>query len=442
MDNTQILYLAGAFLLGFIIAWFAGRGGPKRAAEEAVAETESVRRKMKSVEGDLRKAQGQVKENLSTLDQMTSDKENLVKMLKASEQGLTDASAELNRLTDALADADAARLLLVTELDQARNALSGARTQVSTLQAEINAIAEAAVEVVEEVESTALAERDETDLLSDRLVELESQLALARATADRLAEKEVLVSAELFLRRREYKDIVAGGEDAVAAALAARDRAITDTQTELDYMRRDLSMLTSAGAQLAAALEQRNSEYSVLVNRVAVDETARLTARALSTTAEEDAGEDAGDESADGPDLAVELAARTAELDELKGEHESLQALLEEAISERNALQQQLEERTSALDGLNGKMAATLAELSAIAAEKDNLVQQVQQRSAIISDMLNKIGAYEAQLRTLVATVAQAPRNGATDTSVDQGEAENGDALPGAQEGEGETHVS
>ena len=122
MDTTQILYLAGAFLLGFIIAWFAGRGGPTRAAEEAAAETDTVRRKLSTAESDLRKTQGQLKENLTSLDQLATDKDNLVKMLRTSEQGLSDAGAELDRLNAALNETHDARLLLETELEQARRA--------------------------------------------------------------------------------------------------------------------------------------------------------------------------------------------------------------------------------------------------------------------------------------------------------------------------------
>jgi septal ring factor EnvC (AmiA/AmiB activator) len=135
MDTTQILYLAGAFLLGFIIAWFAGRGGPKRAAEEAAAETDTVRRKLSTAESDLRKTQGQLKENLATLDQVNADKENLVKMLRTSEQGLSDAGATLDSLTAELAVARDANLLQQTELSHARDALTVARSQIVELTA-------------------------------------------------------------------------------------------------------------------------------------------------------------------------------------------------------------------------------------------------------------------------------------------------------------------
>ncbi|MCB0149833.1 MAG: hypothetical protein KDE01_19580, partial [Caldilineaceae bacterium] len=67
---------------------------------------------------------------------------------------------------------------------------------------------DAAAEVAEEVEETAIVEHAVNDELAARMTELESELALARATADRLAEKQVLVSAELYLKRREYSDII------------------------------------------------------------------------------------------------------------------------------------------------------------------------------------------------------------------------------------------
>jgi len=449
MDNTQILYLAGAFLLGFIIAWFAGRGGPTRAAEEAAAETESVRRKLRTVENDLRKVEGQQKENLATLDQMAADKANLVKLLKASEQGLTEASAELNRLHTALRSSRDTQLQLKAELAHTRGALSVARMRGAALATEIEAastIAAQAAAIAETAETTALAERAETDGIAERMVALESELALARATAERLAEKEVLVSAELFLRRREYNDIVAGGEDAVAAALAARDRAIADAQNQLDYMRRDLSMLTAAGAQIAAALEKRNSEYAVLLDRVAIDETARLTAPAALTTAADTEATEPLIATIDLPDLQAELDARTAELDELKNEHENLKAALEEAIAVRATLQQQIEERISEVEGLNGKITAAQSQLLALADEKAALVKRLTERESVVSGMLDKIGAYDAQLRGILAAVAQSAANGATDESAAQTAAEDVEAVsvaqPVAQEEEGETHVS
>ena len=325
MDTTQILYLVGAFVLGFVIAWFAGRGGPKRAAEEAAAETQSVRSKLRTVESDLQKTQGQQKENLASLDQLSAEKSNLVAMLKTSETSLTDAGVEIQRLTSALSDAQSDGLLLQTELSQARSALGEARTQVMALTAALDA----AAEVVEEVEETAIVEHNVNDELAARMTELESELALARATADRLAEKQVLVSTELYLKRREYSDIIGAGDDAVVSALAARDQALFEAQTEMDYMRRDLSMLTAAGAQLADALQKRSEDYEGLMHRLVTSESAvralpevslataaatALVAEAAPETAaraEEAPAEEVAEEA--GPDLAAELEARAAE---------------------------------------------------------------------------------------------------------------------------------
>ncbi len=453
MDNTLILYLAGAFLLGFIIAWFAGRSGPSRAAEEAVAESESVRRKLRTAENDLRKTEGQLKDNLATLDQMAADNENLVKLLKASEQGLTEASAELSRLHSALRISRDVELQLRAELEHTRGALSVARARSAELAAEEAATIEAAVEIAEaaeETEITALAERVETAAMAERVAALESELALARATAERLAEKEVLASAELYLRRREYGDIVAGGEDAITAALAARDRAIADAQNQLDYMRRDLSMLTAAGAQIAAALEQRNSEYAVLLDRAAIAETARLTAAIALPAASSaeataaDTGAESGAEPGavvDLPDLQAELDARVAELDELKSEHENLKAALEEAIAARAALQQQLDERAGEIEGLNGAISAAQAQLAALSADKESLLQRLAERSSLISGLLDKIGAYDGQLRSILATVAQPASNGNADAQTAESAAD-GEAQNAAQQEEGETNVN
>jgi chromosome segregation ATPase len=440
MDTTQILYLAGAFLLGFIIAWFAGRGGPTRAAEEAVAETDAVRRKLSSAESDLRKTQGQVKENLASLDQLAADKDNLVKMLRTSEQGLSDAGAEIDRLTLALNEAHDARLLQETELAQARGALTDARSQVASLTTRLDAAAEIALEASQVAEIAILAEQAESDEAAVRMAELESQLALARATAERLAEKEALVAAEVLLRRREYRDILTGGEDGMVAALATRDQALANAQTQLDYMRRDLSMLTSAGAQLAVTLEQRNGEYDNLLNRlVAKDSAVRALpevslAAAAAPAADRLAGEPVVSAVAEaGPDLQAELAARAAELDEIKQEYENLRAALEQAIADRNDLQGQLDTRLGAIEELNGKVAEGQSALETLGAEKAGLLNRLSARAAVMSTVLAKIGGFDEELRGLAATVAQAANH---DSAAQQEPAAT------TQQEEGETHAS
>ncbi len=442
MDTTQILYLAGAFLLGFIIAWFAGRGGPTRAAEEAVAETDAVRRKLSSAESDLRKTQGQVKENLTSLDQLAADKDNLVKMLRTSEQGLSDAGAEIDRLSLALNGAHDARLLLETELAQARGALTDARTQVTSLNTQLGTAAEDALEAIQVAETAILAEQTENNEAALRMAELESQLALARATAERLAEKEALVAAEVLLRRREYRDILTGGEDGMVTALATRDQALANAQTQLDYMRRDLSMLTSAGAQLAVTLEQRNGEYDNLLNRLvaresavrALPEVSLAAAVAAAPAADRLAGEPAVSAVAEaGPDLQAELAARAAELDEIKQEYENLRTALEQAIADRNDLQGQLDTRLGAIEALNGKVAEGQSALEALGTEKAGLLNRLSARAVVMSTVLAKIGSFDEELRGVVATVAQAANH---DSAAQQEPAAT------THQEEGETHAS
>lgn len=442
MDTTQILYLAGAFLLGFIIAWFAGRGGPQRAAAEAAAETDTVRRKLSNVESDLRKTQGQLKENLATLDQLAADKNNLVKMLRTSEQGLSDAGATLERLSAEVASARDANLLLRTELGHTRDALTVARSQIAQLAAQLQAAAAATVagaeahdEAGEPSESAALAGQSQQEENSMRIAELESQLALARATAERLAEKEALVSAELLLRRREYRDVVAGGEDAIVAALAARDQALANAQTQLDYMRRDLSMLTAAGAQMAAALEQRTREYDAVRDRLVMHETTRALPEvslaaapaALAATETEEAA------AAGAPDLAAELAARTAELDELKQGYDDLKRALEAAVAARDELAGQLAAHQQQIETLNSQIAAGQRIAESLTAERDALMQKLTARAAVIETLLARISTFDEQLRSLIAARSQAENHNAAEPVTTE---------IASQEEKGETHVA
>ena len=439
MDTTQILYLAGAFLLGFIIAWFAGRGGPTRAAEEAAAETDTVRRKLSTAESDLRKTQGQLKENLTSLDQLATDKDNLVKMLRTSEQGLSDAGAELDRLNAALNETHDARLLLETELEQACGALTDARGQIAGLMEKLDHVEEAASEASEAAETAITVEQNTNEESAARMAELEGQLALARATAERLAEKEVLASAELYLRRREYRDIVAGGEDAIVGALATRDQSLTTTQIQLDYMRRDLSMLTSAGAQLAVTLEQRNQEYDNLRNRLVAERTdvRALPEVSLASAAAMPEDKNAAAPAAEaGPDLQAELEARAAELDELKQEYDELKAALDQAIAERDDLQSQFDARLGDIEALNGKVTDSQQALQAVAAEKDDLLSRLAARAAIINTMLSKIGDFDEELRSIVPATEQTANHGAATTTQQVASAAT------TQEEEGETHAS
>lgn len=439
MDTTQILYLAGAFLLGFIIAWFAGRGGPKRAAEEAAAETDTVRRKLSNVESDLRKTQGQLKENLASLDQLSADKENLVKMLRTSEQGLSDAGATLEHLTAELAAARDANLLQQTELGHARDALTVARSQIIDLTSQVEAAAARAA-ANKTAETAVVAGQVESEESAMRLADLESQLALARATAERLAEKEALVSAEVLLRRREYRDIVTGSEDTIIAALAARDQALANAQTQLDYMRRDLSMLTAAGAQMATALEQRNREYDTALNRLVTQETATRalpeTSLAAAATTPVAATPVAAPAIETGPDLTAELTAeltaRTAELDELKQSYDELKAALDAVTAARDELQSQLATHQENIAALNDQVAEGQRTVEALAAEKADLLHQLSARAAVMGTLLTRISDFDAQLRDLVTARTQAENHAAAPAATDAT----------TQEEEGETHVS
>jgi chromosome segregation ATPase len=376
-----------------------------------------------------------LKENLATLDQMAADKDNLVKMLRASEQGLSDAGAALERLTAELATARDANLLLQTELGHTRDALTVARGQLADLTAQLQDVATVAAEAGETTETAVLAGQNSGEESAARMAELESQLALARATAERLAEKEALISAELLIRRHGYRDLVASGEDAIVAALAARDQALANAQAQLDNMRRDLSMLTSAGAQMALALEQRNREYDTVRNRLVMQETTRALPEVSLAARPVDV--DAADEATSAriePELTAELAARTAELDELKQSYDELKSALDAAAAARDELQGRLAAHQAHIEALNGQVAEGQRVIEALAAEKDALMRKLSARAALINTLLARISDFDKQLRSLVEAR----------THVENHEPTAAPALTEAtaQEEEGEIHVS
>jgi chromosome segregation ATPase len=298
------------------------------------------------------------------------------------------------------------------------------------LTARVEAATTIAVEASETAETAVLAGQVESEESAVRMADLESQLALARATAERLAEKEALVAAEVLLRRREYRDVVTGGEDVIVAALAVRDQALANSQTQLDYMRRDLSMLTAAGAQMAVALEQRNREYDTVRDRLVVHETTHALPEVSQATIKAAPVEAAPVES--GPDLTVELAVRAAELNALQQRYDELRAALDQAIAERDELQSQLTAHQGSIEELNGKVTEGQSVLENLTAEKDDLLRKLSTRAAVMGTVLAKISDFDEQLRSLVAARTQV---------------ENHDAAPAVtdattQEEEGETHAS
>ena len=133
-----------------------------------------------------------------------------------------------------------------------------------------------------------------------------------------------------------------------------------------------------------------------------------------------------------GPDLQAELAARAAELDEIKQEYENLKAALEQAIADRNDLQGQLDARLGAIEELNGKVAERESAVESLGVEKEALLGRLSARAAVMSAVLTKIGDFDEQLRSVVATIAQTANH------------DSAQQEPAAitQQEEGETHAS
>ena len=98
MDTTQLLYLAGAFLLGFFFAWFMGRSGPKRALEESEANANALKRKVDDGARASAKLEDQLKQQSAQVDRLGSEKAAIAAQIATYEQSAADSAAVLDEL--------------------------------------------------------------------------------------------------------------------------------------------------------------------------------------------------------------------------------------------------------------------------------------------------------------------------------------------------------
>ena len=271
MDTMTIGYIVIAFVVGFLLALLFRRG-PKREAEEAQARADTLNRSLKDRDGQITKLQSQTKDQQAQVAALTGDNTKLTDTLRTAEPGLTDASTQLEQLAQertelqrALDICQSDRLLLETEVSQARAALVQAREQATTLSTELVAQTEDTERLAEAMVPVAM----ESDVLQSRVVELETDISIAQLAINRLTEQRAYVLTEMSERRRSYNRIIQRGPEAVVVALTERDNALLEAKGALDYARRDVGVLTNAGAELAAELNLRNAEYAVLLGQLA-----------------------------------------------------------------------------------------------------------------------------------------------------------------------------
>ena len=448
METTQMLYLAGAFVLGFIVAWFAGRGGPKRALEECEANAHSLQRSLDDRSRSISKLESQLKEQIVQVDRLGSEQSRLSTSLQSAEQTATDAGAEISALQTQLSQAQSDKLLLEAELGHVRDAYAGTRTRLADLfsQSEAQA-AEATAAADAQAENTALAIAEagraaEVEQLTAQVQLLQVELEAVRANASRLAGQVALRPQLSSSKQQEYAAL-ADNPERIVAALHERDMAVADARAETDYLRRTVGMLTGMGAELASEVERRRREQQVLLYQVAgLNATTRemeirqlvdrqASPLQISTT---DAGtiEPEGDEPpitlrAEGaavvsepeaaeavtdPSLALrgELEERTKELDELRTQSDTLLANLDELQAELEALnaanadlEAQLETRDGSLQEMQNTLAGLQVDAENAASAKAALEEKLQVHGLAWGGLVARIKTLNTDLEAIIA---------------------------------------
>ncbi len=369
MDNTMFAYLFGAFLLGFLISWIAGRSGPKRALEDCQANGQQLQRKLDDRDRTITKTEAQVAKLQADLAGLSAEKTNTDTALAAATAQLAAVSAEAAAARDSLRDNAGELLRLRTELGHISGAWAGARTRTTELTRQLETVAVMAAEAEEAavVAEEAIAEAEvgeQTSLkkineLTTKLDAMTRELDLTRAAAARTAVV-ALMRPQLTPARREEYAALAGKPDAVVNALHERDIAVADAVNENDYLRRSLGILTAMGADLAASLEKRNREYESVSARLAA---AALVPTMIATRMEEPAA-DLGDETP--ADAAEDTVAA-----ELQAQFEDLWTRYNAATATNGDLESQLQAERGTLDALLARLAGIGDALEALRSDED-----------------------------------------------------------------------
>jgi chromosome segregation ATPase/predicted flap endonuclease-1-like 5' DNA nuclease len=377
MDNTMFAYLFGAFLLGFLVSWIAGRSGPKRALEDCQANGQQLQRKLDDRDRTITKTEAQVAKLQADLTGLSAEKTKADAALAAAAAQLAEVSAEAAAARDSLRDNEGELLRLRTELEHISGAWAGARARTTELTQQLETVAvmaaeaeEAAVvaeEAIAEAEAGEQTSLQQINELTAKLDVMTRELDLTRAAAERTAVV-AMMRPQLTPARREEYAALAGKPDAVVSALHERDIAVADAVNENDYLRRSLGILTAMGADLAASLEKRNREYESVSARLAA---AALVPTMIATRMEEPA-DDLGDETpADEADGADAPAAEDTVAAELQAQFEDLWTRYNAATATNGDLESQLQAERGTLDALLARLAGIGDALEALRSDAD-----------------------------------------------------------------------
>ena len=212
-----------------------------------------------------------------------------------------------------------------------------------------------------------------------------------------MASRGAPTGPPLFYPPAPEVDLEAKLAEAVAArevaerALHAREIDLEQARAQVVTLSEDISILTTAGAELAAALDERGQENAAISARRAASDAPNMRSAGLEL--------DVGD--------AALGATTDADLQDLQKQINSLHSELEKSRISNGELKAQLAECTATIEDQQAQVAALQAEQAALSGGNQELGAQLQARQIELEAAQAELAALRADREELAARLTE-----------------------------------
>ena len=359
---AQIGIVAGAFLLGCLLAWLLGRSGRRRMETDYAGRLQSAQTTLKRREDDLETVRAQLAAQRDRAEQLAADRAALQAKWEQAEQAHTEAVARAEELDQSLAQALEERDRAAAEQVQAL--IETQRAERPAGESERVLAAEPAAQPAPDTAPMQVQEPPrQQEEASPKSAEDAQPSVVQDVPAQELQEPQAAVPSD------SVPPAESGAEDVEESLVEARAQVITLSE--------GVNALTAMAVELAAALHQREQEIETLRSRMG-----RAALQEQPADADTSLAQPEGDESRS--QLMAQLHARDAEVSALNKLLGQAQDESYKLADEKIGLETQLQAREAEISALNILLGQVQNESDKLADAKADLETLLQARDADI----------------------------------------------------------